>query len=299
MKMSVLIIALFFSFGTFAKNKIIYGDDNRLESFEVDSEWQSLASAVAGAFTSRDIKKDDEYTYTITPSGTLGSGGVCSDQKFVKQPTAAFCSGFLISEDTLITAGHCVESFFGLGDICDQTTWVFDYKMENAGSIDLKVDSSNVYSCKSIVKYLVEDHTSGTGTDYAVVKLDRKVTGRKVLKVRTKGSVVAGDKLVVMGHPSGLPMKISGGAKVQINTSKAYFEANLDTFGGNSGSPVVNAVTKEVEGILVRGKVDYVRRSGENNSSCEAVNVCGDDGKNCSVDDSLKFEHVTRISEIF
>ena len=33
--------------------------------------------------------------------------------------------------------------------------------------------------------------------------------------------------------------------------------ANLDTFSGNSGSPVFNKRTKRVEGILIAGETDY------------------------------------------
>ena len=32
---------------------------------------------------------------------------------------------------------------------------------------------------------------------------------------------------------------------------------DTDTFGGNSGSPVLNAQTNEVEGIFTRGGLDY------------------------------------------
>ncbi|WP_420540401.1 S46 family peptidase (plasmid) [Paenibacillus polymyxa] len=44
------------------------------------------------------------------------------------------------------------------------------------------------------------------------------------------------------------------GAAVRDNPPNAFFVANLDTYGGNSGSPVFNSDTHEVEGILVRGE---------------------------------------------
>ena len=47
-----------------------------------------------------------------------------------------------------------------------------------------------------------------------------------------------------------------------------FFSANLDTFGGNSGSPVFQAGTSTVAGLLVRGAPDY-RRSG----ACTVVNL--------------------------
>jgi hypothetical protein len=45
---------------------------------------------------------------------------------------------------------------------------------------------------------------------------------------------------------------------VRTNTKAAFFTANLDTYGGNSGSPVFNADSHEVEGVLVRGDTDFV-----------------------------------------
>ena len=44
--------------------------------------------------------------------------------------------------------------------------------------------------------------------------------------------------------------------------NNVFFSANLDTYGGNSGSAVFNAVNGQIEGILVRGATDYVSRGG-------------------------------------
>lgn len=61
--------------------------------------------------------------------------------------------------------------------------------------------------------------------------------------------------------------------------------ANLDTYGGNSGSAVFNDRTGEVEGILVRGEVDYTYKG-----NCMVSNVCTDSG--------CRGEDVTYISEV-
>jgi hypothetical protein len=60
--------------------------------------------------------------------------------------------------------------------------------------------------------------------------------------------------------------------------------ANLDTYGGNSGSPVFNATNHQVEGILVRGENDFVT-----NGSCYVSLVCPTTG--------CRGEDVTRCSE--
>ena len=57
----------------------------------------------------------------------------------------------------------------------------------------------------------------------------------------------AKDTLVyALGYPTGLPLKLAGNATVQSVSGTAYFTANLDTFAGNSGSPVFNFATNRV-----------------------------------------------------
>lgn len=56
----------------------------------------------------------------------------------------------------------------------------------------------------------------------------------------------------------GLPLKIAGFATVRDFSKVGYFVADLDTFGGNSGSPVFSVKTKKIEGILVRGDEDFI-----------------------------------------
>ena len=87
-----------------------------------------------------------------------------------------------------------------------------------------------------------------------------------------------------MGHPSGLPLKFANGAQVKDTSNASYFVANLDTYGGNSGSPVFNEDDGTVEGILVRGDTDFVRDNG-----CFISNVCPTTG--------CRGEDVTRTTE--
>ena len=65
--------------------------------------------------------------------------------------------------------------------------------------------------------------------------------------------------MFVIGHPVGLPLKVAAGASVRDAGKIGYFVADLDTFGGNSGSPVFNTATKKIEGILVRGDTDFIK----------------------------------------
>jgi hypothetical protein len=77
---------------------------------------------------------------------------------------------------------------------------------------------------------------------------------------------------------------VAGGASVRRHDN-GFFIANLDTYGGNSGSAVFNEKTGEVEGILVRGETDFIYKG-----SCRVSNVCTDTG--------CRGEDVTRMSEL-
>ena len=109
--------------------------------------------------------------------------------------------------------------------------------------------------------------------DWALIRLDRAVTDRRFLEYRKSGEPEVGANLVVIGHPTGLPTKIADGANIR-ELKGTYFTANLDTYGGNSGSAVFNADTGVVEGILVRGERDYLYDSV---NACRVTNVVADD----------------------
>ncbi len=159
----------------------------------------------------------------------------------------------------------------------------FDYKVDHADQGAVTVPSTSIYTCKRIISRTLDTTNKD---DYAFIELDRKVTDRHPLKVRKFGKIAKGAALVVIGHPTGLPTKISDGANVR-NLQGKFFQANLDTYGGNSGSAVFNVATEEVEGVLVRGETDYVYNQA---LGCQVSNLCSNDG--------CRGEDVTYITNI-
>src|SRR5690606_13123099 len=149
-------------------------------------------------------------------------------------------------------ASHC---YFDMEqDVCHTSSWVFDLKMQNANYIDLtNIPKDNVYRCKEVLKTRMDDEF-----DYALIRLDREVVGRSPLKFRTEGKISDETELVAIGHPSMLPLKLTDHGKILKNDHSSYFDTNLDTFQGNSGSAVFDAKTGLLEGILIGGKTDYI-----------------------------------------
>ncbi len=282
MKTTLTTIALFsLTTTTFAKvtPRVVYGEDNRVDVFETSNQnYKKLALSTAAMIPSGSIVYDG--TKVTISSGTLSGDGICADERFATQPTAAMCSGFLVGKDLLVTAGHCITSEAD----CNSNYWVFDYAMSDANSSPVAISTSSLYKCSKIISRTLDRSTQN---DYALIKLDRVVTDRSPLTYRTSGKIAKNSEIVVIGHPSGLPTKISDGAFVRDISNKYYFQANLDTFGGNSGSAVFDAKTGMIEGILVRGERDY---EYDSSASCYRP-------KKCAMDE-CRGEDVTRITNV-
>lgn len=179
---------------------------------------------------------------------------LCLDQKFAGHHSLNSCTGFLIAPDLMASAGHCFMS----EDDCRNKVIVFGVTEKTETSNGYKVFKQSVYSCKEIVKSAFD---ADAMTDFAVIRLNKEVSGRAPLRLRQKGEISKGDSVFMIGHPLGLPLVYSPGAKVNDVSEASFFKATLDSFEGNSGSPVFNSKTLEVEGLLVRGEEDFEQKA--------------------------------------
>jgi V8-like Glu-specific endopeptidase len=257
-------IASVFSGQLNAQVDVIYGRDNRFEVQDYDNSlFIEKAKSVALRVSNRKLSVNRENHDLIDFAHiTLiqSNPSLCSSERFKDQVALGSCSGFLVAPDKIMTAGHCMFSKMD----CKNNQWIFDY-VEGTE----KIKKENIYSCKKIIvqKYNYDENEV---VDYAVIQLDHPVKDRQPLAVRKFGVPLYDTPLVLIGHPHGLPMKIADGARVTIpnlderehllhslKLRENYFTANLDSFAGNSGSPVFNELTGKVEGIVTQGADDY------------------------------------------
>jgi V8-like Glu-specific endopeptidase len=276
----MLLVLAVFSITAYANHKVIYGDDNRMEVDQAPSSFAAWAESTAAMISNYQLSDDGERVYVR--GKTLASGGKCKTERFAEQMTSASCSGFLVGKDLLVTAGHCITKL----EDCNKYTWVFGFHATSDAMTSFITDNSNAYKC---VKVISRSLSQLTKNDYALVKLDRPVSGRTPLKLNRRGKVASDARLVIIGHPTGLPTKIADGATVRKKNWK-YFKANLDSYGGNSGSAVINQDSGKVEGILVRGDKDYVYDSEQ---GCYVSNRCSDDG--CRGEDVTYIKNVSGL----
>jgi hypothetical protein len=232
------------------RQRAVYGVDDRKDMYEVKgARTRALADASVALVEAGDFRRVTGG-WKLTTTKYQDDYDLCSSEPFAEQPLGCFCSGVLVAPDVIATAGHCVKSAAGLAKV----RFVFGFRMKNAATARTTFGVNDVYEGESIIGRKLTDD----GPDWALIRLTRAVVGRKPVRLRNDGKIPAREPLFVIGHPCGLPQKYAPGAVVRKNTPASHFVANLDTYGGNSGSPVFSARTRVLEGLLVRGETDFV-----------------------------------------
>jgi V8-like Glu-specific endopeptidase len=179
----------------------------------------------------------------LRPIGTAPSsyqvlGHAIARLRIMTDEGQAFCTGFLLSEDLLLTNEHCVKT------------------ADEASSLlaDFGYDS---WSARATVVRGATLVALDPGLDYALLRLTKPVEpspGR--LYVETASQARAQEELIVIQHPGGEPKQVSiegcvvaGIDQPGATIAKTDFQHGCDTMGGSSGSPVLDRATGRVVGL--------------------------------------------------
>ena len=227
---------------------MIYDRDDRWPLFLATSFQEQLAQGVAALIRKERLIELPQTEFYHLHAKTLAELGYDPTMRYAQEVSAAECTGFLVDQDILVTASHCI-----FDEECNADyVWVFNYKQY--GRRHHFINKEDIYTCKKVLK---REKNANKGIDWAVLALDRPAVLQQPLLYRQAGKIQSNQEVISFGFPSGVPMKIILNGRVVDNSAEGFFTASLDAFVGNSGSPVIDPATGIVEGLLARGGLDY------------------------------------------
>lgn len=238
------------SLETIYEEKVIYGGgynpDSRKDWYEAAPFFQVTSLQTLCLMEKAKLVQLPNGNYTLKSRPFFEAKYLCSTERFYEQPVSGFCSGFAVSGNLIVTAGHCINKK-NLNDF----VIVFDFKMITKENVKKEYSPKDIYFPVEII----DSGLNEQGIDYGILKVNRTIPKERIAKVRDE-RVEDNEPVFVIGHPCGLPIKIATQASVKNNNNPNFFSTDLDTYGGNSGSPVYDT-THQVVGILVRGATDF------------------------------------------
>ncbi|MGK3988614.1 serine protease [Sorangium sp. So ce136] len=225
----------------------IWGDDGRRNpENENEAGVKAQIDAVALLVHRDVVSVEHDGSFRLRTRPLRERYNACDNVKFLDEPVVddggvpSTC--FLLSDRVVATAGHCVPP-----ENVDELLVIFGYRM-NGGAATTSFSPANVRRVRRVIDARLD---VDTGEDWALLELERPVPHVKPLARLRSTAMRVSEPVYVIGYPLGLPVKYALDARVR-DVQPLYFHATLDTFEGNSGSPVLDA-HGEVAGIFVRG----------------------------------------------
>lgn len=183
--------------------------------------------------------------------------GLCPQQPWWCQPVVlersgeAFgsfgYSGYLLAPDLVLTCWHGWEHFQHARQLA-----ILDYVARQGCDVPVQFRSASVVPIESTPVFGVDatDDAQRCAGDWVLLRLARRVD-RKVEPVMIAAPRLGGGAYV-LGHPLGLPAKLTEGGTV-LGVDGPTFRIDVDTYTGSSGSPVFDADSHALIGIVVEG----------------------------------------------
>jgi hypothetical protein len=234
---------------------VVYGDNDRRDFYQLapDAPLRARARSVAAVIPREAVGQGPAGEPILLGQTLAQTFGLCADQPFAQQISAAVCTAFLIDDALLATAGHCFD--YALD--CQKYLFVFDYVLESAAA-DVRLLAENIFACTRTRVHMDEMEPGVWKRDYALVELTRRAIGRAPLSLRSEPIVLA-EPVSVISASGGLPLKFDQGARVLDARAHVgdFFRLDSDTAHGSSGAPVFDESGQAV-GIVTRGRTDYL-----------------------------------------
>lgn len=221
--------------------RLIYGLDNRREVWNLSGGQKDAADATVAVFHTKHVTIDCE-SCDMAHIKTVAFGedrNLCKGQRFYCQRSRPRATAVLVDEQKIVSAHHVIDDVKdGLNKLC----FVFGFRTRYDGTTVTDVPKDDVY---------FGENMTVCGGDCAVITLKKKVRRHEPVQIRRTPLPDTGQPIYMIGHPSGLPAKLTDDAVIFDHADPNDFHADLDAFYHNSGSPIFNARDHVVEGIYV------------------------------------------------
>lgn len=181
-----------------------------------------------------------------------------------------FGSGCFISPDRVATAAHVLEAAEELKTDPKKLLFIRGHK-DYGENKRVKVSSNQIYRLSRKQKNILEDSRAvyGQKGDSAWVEVEPyfKNTPEPYPNTYSDISTSAlkkGQRLYALGHGLAVPMKLSFDVEVGEIIGPYWLHSDMHVFPGNSGSPIFDANSQELVGIVNGIHALNVRRTAKN-----------------------------------
>ena len=245
--------------------EVVYGNDSRQEFDKVSTPALAKLAAASVALVNEDHIHSTESEDKLFLSGEESEEqfNLCKGQRFGEQESVANCSGVLITPQRILTAAHCISV-----ETCASTRFVFNLKQKTHTHGGYLISRTDIYSCQELIARAPEENWESE--DFAIVELDRPAFQLAPVPFSNR-DLSLGEGVFALGFPSGTPLKYAHG-RVRASILPSIYTMAIDTFAGNSGSPVFDDKEKKLVGILVSGETDFITNPKQ--QSCNIVHTC-------------------------
>jgi V8-like Glu-specific endopeptidase len=225
--------------------------DTRQDVYQLTGQHLQDSDSTVALFPSSQVVDRGDGTSKLLTVPYGQSLNLCPSERFWQQPSGSYCSGVLVAENVIATAGHCI-----VGKPMTAFSYVFGYRMWDATTPELIITNRDIYQAREVSAW----HLDHFASDWALIRLDRPVVGHRIAPISQSGTSKQGQQVHAIGYPLGLPAKLAPGA-VQSTTDTALV-TSIPSYPGNSGSPVFNSSTHALEGIILGGTGPKLLKQG-------------------------------------
>jgi hypothetical protein len=235
-----------------SRQRVVYGVDDRvLTSAYPDSGVRNLAANSVAALVHETSLQRGTDAWSIQGPKLGEFANLCDGEPFADLVMGAFCTGFLLDDRHVVTAGHCLVD----RQACrDGFKLVFGYV-----GAEPQIPDANLFDCVAVDGFHHDPWDSERRLDYAVLRLDRAIAPPlTALTAGTVGGHRASDPLLSVGASQGVPMTADDQVFTldEVRPESGFVTLTADLFHGSSGGPVLDA-DRNVIGLVSGGVDDY------------------------------------------